>query len=145
METRRLVAQQLVAVGFLITLAACGGGGPTTPTPTPTPTRVIALTGNLGFGGVPINTQATRTFNILNQGTSVMTVTGITATGGLTAVSVASWTSGTVPPGGSQPVVITFSPKTTAVLSGTLTINADHTSGTNTILMTGQGTLDGVP
>jgi hypothetical protein len=147
-DARRLIAQQIIAVGLLLTLTACGGSSPNSPSPTPTPsvpTRIIALTGNLGFGGIPINTTSTRTFNILNQGNAPLTVTGITATGGLTTVAVASWTSGTVPAGGSQPVTITFSPKTATIYSGTLTINGDQTSGANTILMTGAGTLDNVP
>lgn len=74
-----------------------------------------------------------------------MTVTGISATGGLTSVSSASWTSGTIAAGASQAVTIVFRPTTARVYEGTLTVNADHTSGTNTILMTGAGNLDNTP
>lgn len=119
-------------------LAAVAAGcdkksSPTAPTPAPVTTRVIALSGNLTFSDVPVGAFGEATLTISNTGTGVLTVAGISVSGGLTALFTASWTGGTVPAGGSQTVTVRFTPTEPASYSGTLTVNADQTSGTNTI------------
>lgn len=53
-----------------------------------------------------------------------------------------SWTNGTIAPGMSQAVTIRFSPTAAQSYGGTLTVTADHTSGTNTIPISGTGVRD---
>jgi hypothetical protein len=89
----------------------------------------------LQFGDVPVGGSATRDLRIYNDGNAVMTVTGMTGPSGYTA----SWTSGTIAPGASQLSVIHFSPTAAQSYDGTVTVQADHTSGTNTTPISGRG------
>ena len=101
----------------------------------PAPTRIIGLSGNLAFGNVQVNTTAAATLTISNSGNSTMTVTSISYPTGFSG----AW-SGTVAAGGSQPVTVTFAPTTATSYGGTVTVNANFTSGTNTISASGTGT-----
>lgn len=136
---------------FVLALtAACGkSSSPAAPTPTPppaaTPTRVISLTGNLAFDPVQLGQSATRIMTIHNDGNGPMTVTGLQGTAGVTAVTVASWTSGAIAAGSAQDVTIKFTPAAPKVYSGVITVTADQTSGNNGINFSGIGSLDGLP
>ena len=77
------------------------------------PTRIIALSGNLAFGNVAVNTTATRTLTIGNTGTAPLTVSGISYPAGFSG----NFASGTIAPGGSQSVTVTFAPTVRASLS----------------------------
>lgn len=126
----------VTAVLAALITTACGGGSdsPTSPSPTSsTPTRVIAVSGALAFGEVPVGGQREATFTIANTGTAALTVSGLSVSGGFASQSTASWTSGTVAPGGSQTVTIRFAPTTAGSYAGTLTVNGDQTSGNNTL------------
>jgi hypothetical protein len=131
---RRVVFILLTA----FSLARCGGSGggstPTSPTP-PAQTRIIRLEAILQFGDVAVGSSATRDLRIYNEGNTVMTVTGLTGPSGYTA----SWTSGAIAPGTSQVSVIRFSPTAAQSYDGTLTVQADHTSGANTTAISGRG------
>jgi hypothetical protein len=120
-------------------LAACGDkSNPNSPsTQTTTTTRVIGVTGNLAFGDVFVGARRDLTMVVSNTGNAALTVTGMTVTGGLSAHVVSNWTSGVVAPGGSQTVTISFEPVAAGSFSGTLTVNADQTSGTNSIGISG--------
>lgn len=134
------MARLAVAGGLLLLAAACGKDSPTAPTPqTATPTRIIRLGGNLNFGDVTVG--AVRNDGILtiaNEGNSTLTVSSITAPCGGTAYA-SSFTSGPVAAGTTQTAAIRFAPQTTGNCSGNLVVNADHTSGTNTIAVVGNG------
>jgi len=130
------LALLLVAVA----VAGCGGGSPSTPTPPGT--RIIGLTGSLTFGSIVIGTFADQTFTISNSGNSPLTITSLSISvppgpDGFTT----TWASGTIPAAGSQAVTIRFRPTEVKSYGGTLTINGDQTSGTNTIGMTGTGVV----
>lgn len=127
---------------LLALTVACGKDSPTSPTPTPTQSRIISITGSLNFGRVTLGTSTSQSVNINNTGTSPMTVTGIT---GPCSAFKASWTNGVIPGPGTQNTTITFAPTTLQDCSGTMTVAADFTSGTNTVPITAIGTLDGVP
>jgi len=125
-----------------LVVSACGRASPTAPTSTATPTsssvtRVMSLSGNLAFGTVEAGKTAELTFTIGNSGTGTLSVTGITVPGGYSP----SWTSGTIAPGGSQPVTVRFAPTAAQSYDGTLVVNGDHTSGTNTAALTGTGAV----
>ena len=132
----------VVLASFLIMAVACGGSkSPTTPTSpsTSNPTRVISLAGSLAFGDVTVGTTKESTLTVSNSGTAPLSFTGLTITGGLGTHFAASPTSGQVPAGGNVPVLVRFQPQSSGTFTGTLTVTADHTSGTNTIAISGAG------
>lgn len=138
---RRLASLLVLVVA--IAFPGCGGneGSPSSPSSsTPTTTRVIGLSGNLAFGDVQIGSNATATLTITNSGSGALTITGMTVTGGLSEVLAASGGgTGTVAAGGSLNVTMRFTPTAAQTYSGTLTVNGDQTSGTNTIGVSGTG------
>jgi hypothetical protein len=123
------IVKRACLVLFVISASACSG--PTSPTTT----RIIGLSGNLEFGNVKVGQSVNTTLTITNSGNSTLTVTGMT---GPTAYT-ANWTSGTIPAGGSQSVSFHFAPPAAQHYDGTLTVNGDQTSGTNTISVSGTG------
>lgn len=134
--------RRVLAVLCLAVVAGCGkdgGGSPTTPTPTPTPTptvtRIIALEGNLDFGDVTVGRTANRELRIVNRGNGPLTISGLTGPAGFSA----SWTNGTIASNQWQDLTVQFAPVAQQSYSGTLTVNADQTSGTNTIAITARG------
>lgn len=121
-------------VVFALVAAACGGGDSATPTsPTPSNTKIINVSGNLAFGTVDVGGQRDQTMTISNTGTAALTVTGLTVSGGVASQMTASWTSGTIAAGGSQPVTVRFQPTAAGTYNGVITVNADHTAGTNSL------------
>jgi len=141
---RKNFTRGIAAVVTVIILASCGGGsgGGASPTnPTPAATRIIAIAGDLSFGDVVIGTTADRSFAVRNTGTAALTVTGMQGPGGLTA----SWTDGQIPAGGSQSVSLHFAPTEVRSYSGTVTVNADYTSGQNTIPINARGVAAPTP
>jgi uncharacterized membrane protein len=125
--------------GTLVVNADQTGGTNTTAvsgTGTAPPTRIISLTGNLAFGSVQVGATATAQLTITNSGNATLTVTGIAVPIGYAA----NWTSGTIAPGASRYVTITFAPAAAQTYNGTLVVNADQTGGTNTIAVSGTGT-----
>lgn len=145
---------RLLPLLLLPVAIACGGGGsstPTSPSPTPsTPTRIVGVSGNLSFGDVAVGSSRDLTYTITNSGTSTLTITGTTISGGLASQTVFSFTNGTIPAGASQTVTVRFQPTTAGSYSGTITVNGDQTSGSNTVPISGnavgptfQGTWSG--
>lgn len=123
---------------------ACGGGksSPTSPSPVtpPAATRVIAVSGNLAFGDVPVGSQRDLSYTISNTGTATLTVTGTTISGGLSTHTLFSWTSGAIAPGATQPVTVRFQPTASGSYSGTISVNGDQTGGSNTVAISGTAT-----
>ncbi|GAI82068.1 unnamed protein product [marine sediment metagenome] len=103
-------------------------------TGTQIPTRIISLSGDLNFGNVQVGTTSTKTLTISNSGNSTLTVTSISYPTGFSG----SW-SGTISAGGSNNVPVTFSPTQDLPYSGTLIVNSNATSGTNTKSLSGTG------
>jgi hypothetical protein len=101
------------------------------------PTRIIGISGNLAFGNVAVGQTASATFTITNSGNSVLTVTNMTVPS--CGTWSATWTSGTILPGGSQQVTQFFTPTSSQPCTGTLTVVGDQTSGTNTLPTSGTG------
>ena len=94
----------------------------------------IALSGDLSFGTVQPGVTVTRTLTISNSGNSTLTVTGLSYPAGFSG----AW-SGTIVAGASQDVTVGFTPPAAATYGGTVTVSGNHTTGTNTIAISGTG------
>jgi hypothetical protein len=123
-------AAALVALAFI---AACDNDPPAAPTPT----SAISLNGNLSFGSVTVGSTATATMTIGNTGNGELTITSVTYPTGFSG----SFTSGTIAANGSQAVTVTFTPTAAQSYSGNITVTGNQASGTNTIAVTGTGTV----
>jgi len=96
--------------------------------------RVISLSGNLALGSVALNSNSTQTLMITNKGFGKLNVSGITYPSGFTG----AW-RGEIAPGGSQNVVVKFSPTQLKTYNGAISIASDATSGNNTLPVSGTG------
>ena len=135
----RLLVTSLVTFG----LVGCGKDGnlPTGPSavtaPAPASSRVVDVSGNLSFGDVAVGSAREATMTIRNSGNAPMTVASLSVSGGLASHVTASWTSGQIGAGSAQNVLVRFQPTTTGAFNGTVTVNADHTGGSNTMSISG--------
>lgn len=125
-----------------IVIAGCGGsGGPTSPSGTTTPpvttTRIIGVSGLLAFGDVPVGASRDAFMVISNSGNAVLTVSSLSVTGGFGSMVTGTWTSGTIAAGGSQAVTVRFAPTAAGTYNGTIVVNGDQTSGTNSLAISG--------
>lgn len=142
-----LLFKRLCVFVSLSAAVACSGGSsspapasPSTPS-APSGTRVISLSGILAFGNVLVGAKASATLTITNNGTAPLTITSLSVGTSINAAYAASFTSGTIAAGASQAVNVTFAPIAAQDYGGTLTVNGDQTSGTNTTPISGVGTL----
>lgn len=131
----------VVCLTTVLLSIACSGSEADTPTnPGPTSPRAIRLEANLDFGDVEVRTMSDpRVLRIYNEGTDVLTVTRISVPTGYSV----SWISGTIAAGVSQAVTVRFSPPTEDTHNGALTVNANHTSGTDSMPVSGRGVFRG--
>ncbi len=95
--------------------------------------RIIQLTGNLSFGDVIIGERKQLTFNIENEGTAPLTVSGINYPAGYSGTSSVS--------GNNLVVTVTFAPTDDADYNGEIEVESNATSGNNKIAVTGRGVL----
>ncbi|MCR9252379.1 MAG: choice-of-anchor D domain-containing protein [bacterium] len=96
--------------------------------------RIIALSGNMNFGSVNVGSSTTRTLTIRNNGNGPLQVFGILSPIGFSA----SW-SGTINPGQSRNVTVTFSPPSNGIYQGELGVGSDANGGDSSINLTGFG------
>lgn len=97
---------------------------------------VIALNGNLAFGNVIVGQTSNRTLTISNTGNAPLNVRSINYPAGFSG----NWNSGSIAAGSSQNVNVNFSPTAAQSFGGTITVNSDAISGTNTVSVSGSGT-----
>ncbi len=95
---------------------------------------VIELEGPLDFGDVATNGSKSLNLTIRNIGDAPLSVSGLIVPGDFSGSF-----SGAIVAGGTQSVVITFTPSMEQAYSGTLTVSGDQVSGTNTIGTNGNG------
>ncbi len=93
------------------------------------------MSGTLAFGRTQVGKTVTAALRIANNGSGLLTVSGLTMPSGYSA----NWTSGTIAAGRSQDVGITFAPAAAQGYDGTLTVIADQTAGAATIGLSGTG------
>lgn len=97
--------------------------------------KIIELSGNLTFGGVPVNSQVQALLKIKNVGDEDLTVTSITHPDAAFTGTYA----GVISPGVTKDVIISFLPDDAIDFSETLTVEADEDSGTDTFAVSGSG------
>jgi hypothetical protein len=78
---------------------------------------------------------ATRTLTIYNDGNSTLSVSSIGYPSGFSG----DWSGGTITAGNPRIVNVTFAPTAAQAYGGTITVNSDRTSGTNTRASSGTG------
>jgi hypothetical protein len=125
---------------LLLTVACEGKGSPTSPSGSASSnsTLEIQITGELGFGDLLVDTTSEKELTIRSVGNAPRTVTGLLVPAG--GAFAASWTSGQIPANGAQNVRI-VSIIRSAILRWQLTVQADHTTGQNTMRIVARGVL----
>ncbi len=142
-----------LAVLSCVLVGGCQSGPsqPTSSNPTSL-TAAIALEGDLNFGDTPVLTTAHKTIRLVNLGTGTLHVTGLIAPGGGGLCQIpaeievcgplsASWTQGSVAPSEWRDITIRFDTGHGDNVCGTVTVNSNATSGTNTIAIMGRSVL----
>jgi hypothetical protein len=114
---------------------------------------VVALTGvgvqshmqilpaNLSFGSIAVNSPASLSLTLSNNGTAPITGVALAATGDY-AVTVPCAVT-TLAPGGSCGVTVTFTPSKTGADNGTLTVTSSDATSPDAVPLTGTGFVNG--
>jgi hypothetical protein len=89
---------------------------------------------------MPVGSSRDANLTISNTGNAALTISSLTAPSDIADLLTADWTSGQIASGASQLVTIRFTPTQPGTYSGALTVNADQTSGTNTIAVSATAT-----
>jgi hypothetical protein len=95
----------------------------------------IALSGDLDFGNVQVNTSENRTLTISNQSSSPINITSIDFPVGFSA----NWNGGTLEAGTNIDVIVVFTPTQIQNYSGNITVISDGSQANNTIAVSGTG------
>lgn len=82
---------------------------------------ILVVDGEVNFGAIPVGESVVRTLTIRNTGTEPLTVDSVTYPVGFSG----NWTGGTLEPGASQDIVVTFTPNAWGDSSGSLVISTD--------------------
>ena len=104
---------------------------------TPGPIRTFALTGNLSFGNVKVGGTSSRLLTITNTGNDTLFVSGFRFPPGLSVIG----STGFIPTGAAQNVLVTFAPTTMGPYHGQIVIDSNKTTGSNWINVSGVGTI----
>jgi HYDIN/CFA65/VesB-like, Ig-like domain len=99
------------------------------------PTRILTLSSNLDFGAVTVGATAQSKFTVSNPGNATLTVSAVSYPAGFSG----DWASGSIPPGGSQNVTVSFTPTAAASYGGNITVASDATAGANSLAVSGIG------
>ena len=106
-------------------------------------TRIIVLLGNLTFGNVPTNSYKMLPLTISNAGNSVLSISNIVFPSGFGIYTNSNggtnYFSASIPANSAKSVDVIFRPTIAQAYGGTVTVNSDKTSGTNTASISGTG------
>lgn len=97
--------------------------------------RFIKLAGDLAFGQVFAGTSATNELLVINQGTSLLSVTDIAFPTGFSG----DWSSGSILPGATQNVFVVFTPLSAQAYGGNVSVQSDAEGGLGTLSVSGEG------
>ncbi|UZR93209.1 choice-of-anchor D domain-containing protein [Chondrinema litorale] len=104
----------------------------------PTNTKILYVESELNFGDVILGETQNKNITIENNGNTELTITSISSDNSQFKTSY----SGTIQAGGSVVVSVAFTPTSTGEQSATMAISSDKTSGSNTVTLSGTGTID---
>jgi hypothetical protein len=146
---RRPRSRRRALIALAAVQIACGSSGsplpiptPTSsPTPTPTPGSPAAGVApvSLTFGNQLVQTpSAQQTITLSNTGGAALTVSSIAASGDF---SQANNCGGSVAAGASCAISVTFTPTTTGVRAGAITITDNASTSPQTVSLTGTGVV----
>ncbi len=96
---------------------------------------MIALSGNLAFGGVAVGATSNLTLTISNSGSATLTISGISYPNGFSGALPTNIIAATT----NLQVPVTFSPTALTNYGGMITVNSDATGAGNTIAASGYG------
>ncbi len=97
--------------------------------------RIMALSGNLSFGNVPIGEETIRTLTIFNTGNNVLNIENIVYPIGFNG----NWDGGNISAGDSQDVLVSFTPSLVKSYIGILKVNSDEINEAIKIYSSGYG------
>jgi phosphatidylserine/phosphatidylglycerophosphate/cardiolipin synthase-like enzyme len=97
-------------------------------------TRILSLSGSMAFGDVTVTGSAARTLTLTNTGNTPLTISSIEYPAGFSGNG-----GGTIAPGASQSVQVSFTPTLAQPYGGTVVVHADVTGGTTTWPVSGNG------
>ena len=132
----------LTAGAYTFNLGTGNSGWSTTPVLTtfPSPVQPGALNASpasLSFGDVPSgSTSAAQTVTVSNPGTSAVSVSSVTVTGGFSQTDTCG---SSIAAGGSCTVSVTFAPTAGGSQTGTLTVTTSAPGGPLTVALSGTG------
>ena len=118
------------------------------------PSLTIALTGtgtqpsilvtpsSVSFGSVPVGTTATQSISLKNVGTANLSVSADSVTG--TGFAVTAFSAQTLAPGNSMSFNATFTPNSTASVTGSISVTTDAPGSPTVIPLSGTGTQAGM-
>jgi hypothetical protein len=98
--------------------------------------RIMSITGDLTFGSVQAGANASRVVTISNRGNDTLSVFSLSYPTGFSGF----W-AGNLAPGESHSVTVTFAPTLSTGYGGAITVVANQTFGSNTVMTSGVGTL----
>jgi archaellum component FlaG (FlaF/FlaG flagellin family) len=95
---------------------------------------IISVTGNIAFGTCPINTTRTLMLAVKNTGNLTLTVSNISYPEGFSGIY-----SGTLAPGASKAVTVTFRPTSKKDYGGNIVVMSNRSAGRNYVSASGTG------
>ncbi|MGJ7033619.1 choice-of-anchor D domain-containing protein [Niabella hirudinis] len=98
-------------------------------------TREIAISGELDFGPVDVNTHTSKVVTIKSIGTKPVRIKSITAPQGFSV----DWSAGTIEAGSSKQVNVQFAPGQAISYKGEITIQSDASAAADKIQVSGEG------
>lgn len=106
------------------------------------PKEISVSPSSLNFSEVPLTYVSNKTLSIKNNGSSNMKVSSLSISKNDGNCFKADWDGGTIAPGATKKVTISFEPKELRSYSGQITISSDATNGEQTIPLSGVGVVD---
>jgi hypothetical protein len=100
---------------------------------------IIAVSGNIAFGNVTVNTTSQRTLSVSNLGNTTLHVANLTIPSGFQVTNF----NGNISPGGLNNATVVFAPTAVQSYSGTIVFTSNAASGTNSVGVSGTGTAAG--
>ena len=100
--------------------------------------KIIELSGDLSFGSIVVNSNATKIFTITNSGTGSVSINSISVPSGFSV----DWFSGTIEPSSSKQINVKFAPTQVQSYSGEMVVVSNADLSPSKIQVTGEAKND---